>query len=104
MADARASIAFSSEVGTGSRQENASGQRAHSQRYDGRMSAARVRGAVDFQEPLRVDAGIDLGGRERGVAEQFLDRAQVAAAAQKMGREGMPQRMRRGTVGQAQRA
>src|SRR5450759_91550 len=68
------------------------------------ISGARVRGAVDFQQPLAVDAGVDLRGRERGMAAQFLDRAQVAAAAQQVGREGMPQRMRRRTVGQAQRA
>src|SRR4051812_36416326 len=69
-----------------------------------RESAARMRGAIDFQEPLAVDAGIDLRGRERGVTEQFLNRAQVAAAAEQMGGKGMPQRMRRRAVGQAERA
>src|SRR6185369_2779720 len=64
----------------------------------------RVRALIHCQKPLAVDAGIDLRGRERGVAEQFLDRAQIAAAAEQMGGEGMPQRMRRGAVGQAERA
>src|ERR1700726_2295652 len=59
------------------------------------MSAAWMRRFVDFQQPLAVDAGIDLRGRKRGGAEQFLDRAQIAAAAQKMRGKGMPQRMRR---------
>ena len=59
---------------------------------------------VDLQQPLGVDAGVDLRGRERGVAEQFLDRAQVAAARQQMRGEGMPQRVRRRAVGQPQRA
>ena len=35
--------------------------------------------AVDFHESFGVDGGVDLRGRQRGVAEQFLDRAQVAA-------------------------
>src|SRR5665213_2982104 len=68
------------------------------------VSGARMRDAVDFEQPLGVDAGVNLGGRQRGVAEQFLDRAQIAAAGQKMGREGVPQRMRRRAVGQAERA
>src|ERR1700681_334368 len=63
-----------------------------------------MRAAIDLEQPLAVDAGVDLRGRERGVAEQLLDRAQVATAAQQVGREGMPQRMRCRAVGQAQRA
>jgi len=38
------------------------------------------------------------------VAEQFLDRAQVAAARQQVRGEGMTQRVRRGAVRQAERA
>src|SRR5215208_3664035 len=60
--------------------------------------------AIDLEQPLAVDRGVNLRGRKRGMAEQFLDRAQVAAARQKMRGEGMPQRMRRGTIGQAERA
>jgi hypothetical protein len=66
--------------------------------------SARMRGAVDFEQPLGVDPGVNLGGRERGVAKQFLDRAQVAAAGQKVGGKGMPQGMWRRAIGQAQRA
>src|SRR5204862_821069 len=35
-----------------------------------RFSGARMRRFIDLQQPLAVDAGIDLRGRERGVAEQ----------------------------------
>src|SRR6478609_2241366 len=74
--------------------------------YDSFMSASppRMRAGIDFQQPLGIDAGIDLRGRERGVAEQFLDRAQVAAARQQMRGEGMPQRVRGRALGQAERA
>src|SRR5262245_15079355 len=72
------------------------------QRYDRGVSAARMGAAIDLQEPLAVDAGIDLRGRERGVAEQFLDRAKVAAAGQQMRGKGVPERMRGGAVGQAE--
>src|SRR3981189_216127 len=67
-------------------------------------SGAGVRRLVDFQQPLAVDTGINLRGRKRRVAEQFLDRAQIAAAAQQMSGKRMPQRMWRRTVGQAERA
>ena len=36
---------------------------------------ARVGGVIGRHQAGRIDAGIDLRGRERGVAEQFLDRA-----------------------------
>src|ERR1700757_4454248 len=70
---------------------------------DAFVSAARVRGAIHFEQSLAVDAGIDLRGRERGMAEQLLDRAQIAAARQQMRGKGMPERMRGRTVGQSQR-
>src|SRR5919108_2211811 len=38
--------------------------------------------------------GVELGGREIGVAEHLLDRPQVTAARQQMGGERMPQRVR----------
>ena len=38
------------------------------------------------------------------MAEQFLDRAQIAAAGQQMRREGMPQGMRRGAGAKPERA
>src|SRR6202020_1095993 len=53
-----------------------------------------MRALVNFKQPLAIDAGINLGGRQRSVAEQFLDRRQIAAARQQMGGEGMTQRVR----------
>src|SRR5262249_44549411 len=44
------------------------------------ISASWMRAAIDFKQPLAIDASVDLRRRERGVTEQFLDRAQVAAA------------------------
>ena len=45
-------------------------------------SSPRVGGAVGGEQPRAVDAGIDLRRRQRGVAEQVLDGAQIAAARQ----------------------
>jgi hypothetical protein len=56
------------------------------------------------EEALRVDGGVDLGRRQAGVAQQFLDGAEVAAIGEQMRREGVPQRMRRGALGEAERA
>ena len=63
-----------------------------------------MRRVESVHEPGGVDLGVELGRRERGVAEQFLDPAQVAAAGEEMGREGVAQRMRGGAVGQPERA
>ena len=63
-------------------------------RSAGSVSRPRMGAAIDFQQAFGVNSRIDLRGRERRVAEQFLDRAQVAAARQQMGGEGMPERMR----------
>src|SRR5580692_2304438 len=65
---------------------------------------ARVGGAIGADEAFGVDLGIDLRGRQRGVAEQFLDRADVAAAGEEVRGEGMPQRMRRCGLRQPERA
>src|SRR5262245_30399127 len=74
------------------------------QPYDEGMSAAWMGAAVDFQQAFAVDAGVYLRGRERGVAEQLLDRAEIAATGQEMRGKGMAQRMWRRAVGQPQRA
>src|SRR5579864_1990478 len=58
-------------------------------------SGARVGGAVGADQALGVDFGIDLRRRQRGMTEQFLDRAEVAAAGEQVRGEGMPQRVRR---------
>src|SRR5262245_55968996 len=60
--------------------------------------------AVDFQQAFGIDGGVDLGRRQRSMAEQFLDRAQIAAARQQMRRKGMAQRMRGRGLRQAERA
>src|SRR6266566_259115 len=53
----------------------------------------RMGAAVNLHEPIGIDRGIDLRGRQRRMAEQFLDRAQIAAARQEVCRKGMPQRV-----------
>src|SRR5579863_3912515 len=60
----------------------------------GAAAGARVRAAVDRKQPLHLDVGVFLGGRERGVPEQLLDRPQVGAALQQVGGEGVPQGVR----------
>lgn len=59
---------------------------------------------VDFQQSCGVDTGIDLGGGKAGMAEQFLNGTQIAAAGQKMGGEGMAQGMWRRIFRQAESA
>ena len=51
---------------------------------DGR---ARVRLEVHVLEPLARQVGVELGGRDVGVAEHLLDGAQVAAAREQVGGE-----------------
>src|SRR3989449_6043713 len=55
----------------------------------------RVRLVVGLHQPVERDVGVALGRGQRGVAEQLLDRAQVRAAVQEVGREGMAERVRR---------
>ena len=50
-------------------------------------SAAGVELAVDVFEAFLVDVGVDLGGSDVGVAEEFLDDAQVGAVLQEVGGE-----------------
>src|ERR1700730_199521 len=66
--------------------------------------AAGMGGAVGFEKPCAIHGGINLGRRERGVAQKLLDRAEIAAALQKMRGEGMAQRVRRRGIGKPQRA
>ena len=63
-----------------------------------------VGAGVGLEQKLAVDLGIALRGREAGVAEQLLDRAQISAGAEEMGGEGVAERMRRRRVGQPKRA
>jgi hypothetical protein len=52
---------------------------------------------VDLSQSFGVDVAVHLRRRKRGVAEQFLDRAQVGATLKQVGRERVTQavRMRR---------
>src|ERR1700753_281231 len=50
--------------------------------------------AVDREQPLDLDVGGFLGGRQRRMAEQLLDRPQVGAALQQVGGERVAQRVR----------
>ena len=65
---------------------------------------ARVRRLVDGEQALGLDAGVALRRRQAGVPEQFLDRPQVAAAAEQVRREAVPQGMRRRSLRQPQEA
>ena len=46
-------------------------------------------------QPLLDDMGIDLGGRDVGVAEELLHRTQIRAVLQEMAGEGMTEHVRR---------
>ena len=50
--------------------------------------------AVDLPEPAQLDAGVDLGRGDRGVAEHLLDDAEVGAAGEQVGGEAVPERVR----------
>ena len=50
---------------------------------------------MDILQTLFRYAGIDLRSSDAGVAEHFLDRAQVGAALQQMCGKGMAQQVRR---------
>ena len=60
-----------------------------------RGAGAGMRVVVDRQQTLGLDRGVALGRRQAGMAEQFLDRAQVAAGAEQVRRKAVAQRMRR---------
>src|SRR5215470_15625081 len=66
------------------------------------QSGARMRLQVDGEQAVAIDLGIDLRRRQAGVAEQFLDLPQVGAGRQQMRGEGMPERVRCGSVRQGQ--
>ena len=49
---------------------------------------------VDLAQPVHRDQGVDLGGGDRRVAEQFLDHPDVGPAVEHVRGEGVPQRVR----------
>lgn len=55
----------------------------------------------DIAEAGSVDRGVTLGGREAGVAEEFLDRAEVSAGTEQVGGKAMPERVGRRVFGEA---
>ena len=65
----------------------------------GRAAAARLRQRMvrldQPLQPLGQHVGVDLRGRDVGVAEQQLQAAQVGAARQHVAGEGMAQHVRR---------
>ena len=63
-----------------------------------------MRRIVDGEEALGFDRSIALRRRQAGVAQQLLDRAQIAAGAEKMRRKAVPQGMRGRGVGKAEKA
>jgi len=54
-------------------------------------SRPRVVHAVHGADVLGVEVCVDLGGADRGVAEELLHDAQVGAALQHVGRERVPE-------------
>jgi hypothetical protein len=50
---------------------------------------------VQALQTLLVDMGVDLGGRDVGMAEHRLHGAQVGAVLQQVGGEAVPQDVRR---------
>jgi hypothetical protein len=49
---------------------------------------------VNRHQVREVDRGVDLGGGKRAVAEELLDRPQIHSRLEKVGGEGVPQRVR----------
>src|SRR5690606_29688022 len=67
-----------------------------------KASRARMCSAIQLQNFFRFDARVRLGGRQRFVSEQVLNRTQVAAVGEQMCGECVPQSVWRGARGQAQ--
>ncbi len=61
-----------------------------------------MRALVDGDELVHLDLGVLLRGRERGVTEQLLNRAQIAACREQVSREAVAERVRCGRLQQAQ--
>jgi hypothetical protein len=52
-----------------------------------------IEGTSDTAAGFREDVGIDLGGGNLGVAEEFLDGADIVAGFEEMGGEGVAEGM-----------
>src|SRR5450631_4567276 len=66
-----------------------------------RLAGARVCCFVGCPEARRRDMGVDLGGGQALVAEQLLDHPQVGPAIEEVGREAVPEGVRRHAQRQA---
>ena len=55
-------------------------------------------------QPPATDVRVDLGRREIGVPEHGLNRAEIGTALEQIGRERMPQDMRRDPVSRQSRS
>ena len=56
---------------------------------------------MDGAEAVLVDVGIDLGGGDVGVAEHFLDDAEVGAVVEEMGGEAVAELVGMDFLGEA---
>ena len=59
-----------------------------------RTSGVGVGFVVDVHEVADGGVGVLLGGGERGVAEEFLDGAEISAVGEQVSGEGVAQRVR----------
>ena len=57
-------------------------------------SSAGMRGVVDLLHAGGGDVGVNLGGAEVGVTQQFLDAAEVGAVVEEVGGEAVPEFVR----------
>ena len=69
----------------------------------GSIALARMRVAVNVEQGRGIDLGVDLGRSQAGMAQQFLQTAQIRARTQQMGGKAVTQGMGRGCRGQAER-
>ena len=70
-----------------------SGERWGARQVTGWPSGSGMRLVVDGDEPVDADMGVDLGSRQRGVAQYFLDAPQVCAALEQVGGRGVTDAM-----------
>src|SRR5215204_4746518 len=61
----------------------------------GELSAARVILTMDASKVLAIDVRIDLRRRDVRMPKHFLDRSQIGASLEQMGRKRMAERVRR---------
>src|SRR5260370_42606861 len=64
---------------------------------------ARVCGIVNSEEAFRLDRRVALCRRQARVTQQLLNRAQIAAGTKEMGCKAVPQGVRGGRFGEAEK-